>query len=138
MSMNEAARTLALVTGHSANDAFAEANVVAGLCHELAVKGGWWAGRDMMDKELAAVKLALVHSEISEALEGVRKGKMDDHLPHRKAEEVELADAMIRILDLAGARQLDVFGAMMEKMAYNITRADHTAEGRAAEGGKSF
>lgn len=47
--------------------------------------------------------LALVHSELSEALEGERKSKMDDHLPHRKMAEVEMADTMIRLLDCAGA-----------------------------------
>jgi hypothetical protein len=47
--------------------------------------------------------LALVHSELSEALEGERKSKMDDHLPERKMAEVEMADAMIRLLDCAGA-----------------------------------
>lgn len=47
--------------------------------------------------------LALVHSELSEALEGERKSKMDDHLPHRPMPEVEMADTMIRLLDCAGA-----------------------------------
>lgn len=47
--------------------------------------------------------LALVHSELSEALEGERKSKMDDHLPHRPMAEVEMADTMIRLLDCAGA-----------------------------------
>lgn len=47
--------------------------------------------------------LALVHSELSEALEGERKSKMDDHLPTRKMAEVEMADTMIRLLDCAGA-----------------------------------
>lgn len=46
--------------------------------------------------------LMLVVSEIAEAMEGHRKGLMDDHLSHRKMFEVELADAMIRIFDLAG------------------------------------
>ena len=87
---------------------------------------------------LANEKLTLIHSELSEALEGVRKDKMDDHLPHRKSVEVELADAVIRIFDLAGAMQLDLGAAIAEKMAYNAQRPDHKAEARAAAGGKAF
>ena len=69
-------------------------------------------------------------------MEGVRKGIMDDHLPHRKMEEVEHADAIIRIFDYAGGHGLDVGGALVEKLKYNISRADHQVENRAKEGGK--
>jgi NTP pyrophosphatase (non-canonical NTP hydrolase) len=82
--------------------------------------------------------LALVHSELSEALEGHRKGLMDDKLPHRKMVEVELADAVIRILDMCGGYGLDLEGAYQEKMAYNASRVDHTREHRLAEGGKKY
>jgi NTP pyrophosphatase (non-canonical NTP hydrolase) len=71
-------------------------------------------------------------------MEGHRKGLMDDKLPHRPMIEVELADAMIRIADLAGALGLDLGGAIAEKMAYNATRADHRPESRAKAGGKSY
>jgi hypothetical protein len=71
-------------------------------------------------------------------MEGYRKGLMDDKLPHRKMIEVELADAVIRCFDLAGALGLDLAGAMAEKLAYNAMRADHKPENRAAEGGKKF
>lgn len=121
-------------------------------CHYLSTRSGWWVqlpvkgkpGRetavliDPFNPDVFGCKIALIHSEISEAMEGGRKGKMDDHLPHRKAEEVELADAIIRIMDLAGARQLDIAGAIIEKLAYNQQRADHKPENRAAEGGKKF
>jgi len=82
--------------------------------------------------------LCLVHSEISEALEGHRKNLMDDHLPHRKMFEVELADTLIRIFDIAGAYHLDLGGALVEKLKYNAQRADHTNKARLAEGGKRY
>lgn len=82
--------------------------------------------------------LALIHSEISEALEGERKNLMDDHLPHRKMAEVELVDAIIRILDYAGGFGYDLQGAFDEKLAYNDTRIDHTYEARKSTNGKQF
>lgn len=119
-------------------------------CHGQARANGWWTelltGRDLTSTgypKIAPTKnvgemLALVHSEISEALEGHRKGLMDDKLPHRTALEVELADAVIRIFDMAGGMGLDVAGALVEKLAYNATRDDHKPENRRAEGGKRF
>lgn len=53
--------------------------------------------------------LALVISEICECLEGERKNLMDDHLPHRKMAEVEMADAYIRLLDFAGGFEIKIF-----------------------------
>ncbi len=82
--------------------------------------------------------LALIHSEISEALEGERKDLMDDKLPHRKMAEVELVDAIIRILDYAGGFDYDLQGAFDEKMACNAIREDHKHEARRIAGGKQF
>ena len=83
-------------------------------------------------------RFALIHSEITEAFEGVRKNLMDDHLPHRKMVEVELADALLRIFDYAGDNKLDLGGALIEKLEYNRTRADHTHEARLEPNGKKF
>lgn len=82
--------------------------------------------------------LALCHSELSEALEGARKDLMDDHLTNRKMFEVELADTVIRILDLAERENADIASAVAEKHAYNGERADHKLENREASGGKKF
>jgi NTP pyrophosphatase (non-canonical NTP hydrolase) len=82
--------------------------------------------------------LCLIHSEISEAMEGERKNLMDDKLPHRRMAEVELVDAMIRIFDYAGAFGYDLQGAFDEKMAFNASRADHQHEARLAAGGKKW
>lgn len=125
------------------------------ICHSLAAKSGWWhhdkkdlaqlvrepQERDSearLAKALVAEKLCLIHSEVSEAMEGFRKGLQDDHLPHRSMLEVELADAVIRIADLAGAMGLDLGGAIAEKLQYNQSREDHRPEARAMEGGKKF
>jgi len=82
--------------------------------------------------------LMLIVSEIAEAMEGHRKGLKDDHLPSRPMIEVELADAVIRIFDIAAGLKLDLGGAYVEKMSYNQTRKDHTVEARLAEGGKAY
>lgn len=113
-------------------------------CHGDAKKAGWWTnlhtGEDLATHGNFNVpeKLCLIHSEVSEAMEGHRKSLMDDKLPHRPMLEVELADALIRICDLAGALNLDLGGAVSEKLDYNRQRADHKPENRAKEGGKKF
>lgn len=82
--------------------------------------------------------IALMHSELSEALEGWRKNLMDDHLPNRRMVEVELADTIIRILDTAEAEGLDVPGAIQEKFQYNQNRSDHKLENRKLNNGKKI
>jgi hypothetical protein len=51
---------------------------------------------------------------------------------------VELADLIIRALDYAGYRKLDLMGAINEKLKYNCQRKDHTAEERRKTNGKKF
>lgn len=106
--------------------------------HAQNVEAGWWKPGDTEDPNVLGTKIALIHSETSEMLEGLRKGLPDDHLPHRSMEEVEAADIFIRLLDYCGARGFDVGAAVAEKRAYNARRADHKAAARGASGGKKF
>lgn len=108
-------------------------NNLTTLCHSLSREAGWHD----KPREVGTM-IALIHSEVSEALEGFRKDLNDDHLPHRKNAEVELADAVIRICDLAGLMQMDLGGAIIEKLKKNQTREDHKPENREKEGGKKF
>lgn len=106
--------------------------------HQNNVDAGWWS-----DLTTGALKernrgelLMLVVTEVAEAMEGERKGLMDDKLPHRPMAEVELADVVIRILDYCGGFGYDLAGAMQEKLEFNKTREDHSIAARKAEGGK--
>ena len=108
--------------------------------HKTNVEAGWWtdlATGEPLERNVGEL-LCLVHSEISEALEAYRKDLNDDKLPHRKGFEVELADALIRIFDIAGKFMLDLDGAIEEKMTYNAKRADHKLENRQGANGKKF
>lgn len=112
-------------------------NKLATAIHTL--NATWWQvdslGRRTRNKPEA---IALMHSELSEMLEGIRKNKQDDHLPHLLSEEVEAADVLIRLLDYCAGFQLDIGDAMVQKMHYNAKRADHKLENRNAENGKKF
>lgn len=179
----------------------------------------WWRNPHTGEPQVQSLgrKLMLVVSELAECMEGARKGLQDDKLPHRKMEEVEMADFVIRLLDMMGAphKQLsppikrgdlsevlvdrvmndtyddlvqfmsvvmnkddkaeillemvgmvcmlhrfpyindfacliriaekyctkygyDLWGAVEEKMEYNLNRPDHKIENRLKEGGKEW
>lgn len=80
-----------------------ELNEWAAKIHAHNVAVGWWDNNPSVLE-----KIHLITTEICEATEGARKDLMDDHLPHRKMEEVELADALIRTLDVGAKLELDI------------------------------
>jgi NTP pyrophosphatase (non-canonical NTP hydrolase) len=87
--------------------------------YEIAKSKGWHE-----KKRETGTLLALIHSEVSEALEADRKGDTENFAE-------ELADVCIRIFDLCGSRSIDLGKAIEEKMLKN--------EGREYKhGGKSY
>lgn len=108
-------------------------NHLAADIHANNRKAGWWDN----PREDGTLFMLMV-SEISEAMEGARKDLMDDKLPHHKMVDVELADAIIRILDYCGAYDIDIGGIVAEKRAFNMVRPDHQRENRALANGKKF
>jgi hypothetical protein len=148
------------------------------LAHKTATDAGWY--RDPVtgapkERNFGEV-VALMHSELSEALEADRKNLADDKLPLRPGVEVEFGDLFLRVGDTAAARGDDIpnafievqrllqrysvveirwallmfrmfaesgegghdlAGATIEKNRFNVTRADHKLENRAA-GGKRY
>lgn len=115
------------------------ADLLTDACHLASKQAGWWDGVDPRDPYVTATKLMLAVSELAEAMEGARKGLRDDKLPDCEMLEVELADCVIRVFDLAGALGFKKFGGTLcAKMQFNASRADHKPENRAAEGGKKF
>lgn len=73
-------------------------NTLAAEVYAQNCRVGWWDDPNRCPLQT----LMLVVTEVAEATEGDRKNLMDDHLPHRKMAEVELADTLIRLVDLAG------------------------------------
>lgn len=106
--------------------------------HERASEKGWWDNciddtgiydpedgirADLVEKAIPE-KLALIHSEVSEALEDYRNGAMHTGHPYGKPVGFpsELADIIIRVCDLAGALGIDLEAEVARKAAYNETR----------------
>jgi len=84
---------------------------------KIAQERGWWEG-DRNEGEL----IALIHSELSEGLEYIRTGNSkSDHINFLGIEE-ELADVIIRIMDMAVAKRYNVAEALIAKIEYNKNR----------------
>lgn len=102
-------------------------NALANEVHSTAIDKGWW-NEPRNDGEI----IALMHSELSEALEALRHGNPpDDKIPEFTGVETELADVIIRIMDMVPARKWRIAEAIVAKMEYNKSRP-------VKHGGKKF
>lgn len=127
-------------------------NALVEVCHGSAHGSGWWkdlkTGIDLrqeardgtrLGKALVAEKLCLIHSEVSEAMEGHRKSLPDDKLPQHSMFATELADVLIRLADLIGAMdEKDFSYIVIDKIIFNSKREDHKIESRMKENGKAY
>ena len=88
----------------------------AALINRFMQAQGFW------ESDNTGEKIALMHSELSEALEADRKGLEAEHIEGFTGVEEELADCIIRILDFAHHHDLRLGEAISAKIAYNLTR----------------
>jgi NTP pyrophosphatase (non-canonical NTP hydrolase) len=102
--------------------------------HSTAKEKGWWDGDG--ERNVGEL-LALIHSEVSEALEEYRDGRGITEVYYRESDgkpegfPVELADVLIRIGDFCGAFGIDLAAVLQEKLEFNKGRPSRHGNKRA-------
>lgn len=91
-------------------------DALAALCHQ------WFSHIQGFDDMNVPKDLMLVVTELGEACEADRKPGPSGHIPEFTGLEEELADALVRILHMAGKYDLRIGAAFVEKMRYNFSR----------------
>ncbi|WP_207145666.1 hypothetical protein [Brevibacillus brevis] len=96
-------------------------NALCKAAYNNAVEKGWYE-----EPRSFGDVIALIHSELSEALEEYRRGKKftEEYYCNEKPCGIpsELADVVIRVFDFCGSQGIDLEKAIREKMKYNSTR----------------
>lgn len=105
--------------------------------HDMMVEKGFWRSRqylrlklvddpktlDIAERAMDCQLMALIHTEVSEAVESIRHGSPpDDKIPEFSGPEAELADVFLRIMDVAQDRKWRVIEAVVAKIAMNAGR----------------
>lgn len=93
-------------------------NRLRDACHVIAKEKGFW---DEVPND--GEKIALMHSELSGALNALRHGDFEDETcPGFEFSHTKLALVVIRIFDFCGHHDIDLAGAVRAKMTYNTER----------------
>ncbi len=99
-------------------------NEIADAVHENAVEKGFHP-REENERQFMANQCNNLHGEVTELWDAYRAGKEDapcDKSIDLSCKEEELADLVIRALDISRRLNIDILNCVLIKHSYNLTR----------------